>query len=254
MRCVVVLRSACVSAAMLINVAAAANAEPLLTDTPGPDAPATQQSSTSERFLLFSGADLWRNGGTLYGGVQWAPNTLQNDGFIFKVLAAEGTYRYMSGATRIRGTQLLGAILPGWRFSSGRLETKTFGGLDVQNHRLSPNDPANSLRGTHVGARLGLELWWEPTETLMFSTTLSGSTIGYGFGIRGATGWRVDGLGWIGPEIETLGDRVYRQYRIGAHVTAFKTGQFEWSAGAGYVDDNAHRSGAYGRVSFLVRK
>jgi hypothetical protein len=47
---------------------------------------------------------------------------------------------------------------------------------------------------------------------------------------------------------------VYRQYRIGAHLTSFKTGEFEWALGAGYVEDNSHRSGAYGRLSVLTRR
>ena len=58
----------------------------------------------------------------------------------------------------------------------------------------------------------------------------------------------------MGPEIETSGDEVYRQYRIGAHITSFKTSILEWSFGAGYVQDNSDRSGPYGRISLLARR
>jgi hypothetical protein len=33
-------------------------------------------------YLLFSGTDVWRYGGFLYGGLLWAPAGLDNNGFI----------------------------------------------------------------------------------------------------------------------------------------------------------------------------
>jgi len=59
---------------------------------------------------------------------------------------------------------------------------------------------------------------------------------------------------WIGPEIEASGDRVYRQHRVGLHITSFRTAAFEWSLGAGYVEDNSDRAGLYGRISVLTRR
>lgn len=207
-----------------------------------------------EKFLYFSGFDLWRGGGSFYGGLQWAPGGLNADGFILKVLLAEGTYRYLAGSTDIRGTGLLASFLPGWRIKRGDIEIKLFAGLDLQNHRFSPDDPGNRLRGNHAGLRVGADLWWEPTPNVMLASSVSGSTIGTNFSIRGAAGWRVEDRFWAGPEIETSGDQVYRQYRIGAHVTSLKWSAFEWSLGAGYVEDNSHRSGLYGRISVLTRR
>jgi len=207
-----------------------------------------------EKFLYFSGFDLWRSGGSFYGGVQWAPRGLNEDGFTLKLLLAEGSYRYLAGSTSIRGTSLLASALPGWRIKRSDFEIKLFAGLDLQNHRLSPDDPGNSLRGNHAGVRVAADLWWEPTTSLMLASSISGSTIGSSFGVRGAAGWRVMDRFWTGPEAETSGDEVYRQYRIGAHLTSLKFAAFEWSLGAGYVDDNSHRSGLYGRVGLLTRR
>jgi hypothetical protein len=170
------------------------------------------------------------------------------------VLLAEGTYRYLAGSTDIRGTGLLASFLPGWRIKRGDIEIKLFAGLDLQNHRFSPDDPGNRLRGNHAGLRVGADLWWEPTPNVMLASSVSGSTIGTNFSIRGAAGWRVEDRFWAGPEVETSGDQVYRQYRIGAHVTSLKWSAFEWSLGAGYVEDNSHRSGLYGRISVLTRR
>ena len=133
------------------------------------------------------------------------------DGFTLKVLLAEGTYRYLSGPTDIRGTNLLAAIMPGWRIKRGDLEIKVYAGLDLQNHRLSPDVLANSLWGNHAGLRVSADVWWEPTRAMMLASSISGSTIGNSFGIRGAAGWRLLDRFWTGPEIETSGDEVYRQ-------------------------------------------
>lgn len=256
MRGVGMMRAACVSAALLACAAGVARADPALGDlSDGPAPPDFLSGGTgAETSLYFSGFDLWRGGGSFYGGLQWAPGGLNNDGFTLKVLIAEGTYRYLSGAATIRGTGLLAAVLPGWRIKRGDVEVKVFAGLDLQNHRTSPDDPASSLRGNHAGLRVNAEAWWEPAPALMLASSVSASTIGSSFGVRGAMGWRMLDRFWIGPEIEAAGDRVYRQYRAGLHVTSFRTAAFEWSLGVGYVEDNSDRAGLYGRVNVLTRR
>jgi hypothetical protein len=210
--------------------------------------------ATPERFLYFSGFDLWHEGTSSYAGLHWAPAGLNHDGFTLKLLLAGGRYRYTAGATGITGTNFLAAALPGWRVKRGNFEIKMYAGLDLQHHILSPDDPGNNLRGTHAGLRAGADLWWEPTHKLMVASSLSGSTIGTNFGARVAVGWRVFERCWIGPEIETMGDEIYRQYRVGAHLTSLKYGPFEWAFGAGYSEDSDHRAGLYGRFSLLTRR
>jgi hypothetical protein len=143
-------------------------ADPLLDDIPSSGD--LSRGINSEKFLYFSGFDLWRNGGTFYGGAQWAPGGLNVDGFTLKILLAEGSYLYRSGTTDVRGTYLLGSVMPGWRIKRGDLEIKVFAGLDLQNHRLSPDDLSNSLRGNHAGLRVSADLWWEPTRTMMLAS------------------------------------------------------------------------------------
>lgn len=256
MRSVGRVRAFCVTAAVVFCGGATAVADPAISGI-AIDPPAESLLSgggTPEKFLYFSGFDLWRSGGSFYGGFQWAPRGLNEDGFVLKLLLAEGTYRYLSGPTNVRGTGLLASVMPGWRIKRGNFEAKIFAGLDLQNHRTSPDDPGNRLRGDHAGLRVGADLWWEPTKDIMVATSISGSTIGTTFGVRAAAGWRIMDRFWTGPEIETSGDEVYRQYRIGAHLTSFRTAAFEWTLGAGYVEDNSNRSGLYGRVSLLTRR
>jgi hypothetical protein len=46
----------------------------------------------------------------------------------------------------------------------------------------------------------------------------------------------------------------YRQLRVGAHVTALKTGLWEWSAAVGWSDDSDSRTGLYLRLGVLTRR
>ena len=104
-------------------------------------------------FLLFSGTDLWRYGGFLYGGLLWAPAGLDNSGFIAKVLIDGGEYSYVSGDLNenIDGTKLSAAVLPGWRFIQNGLTVSLFAGPVVQDYRLTPDDPGSRLHGSTPG-------------------------------------------------------------------------------------------------------
>src|SRR3954465_13374845 len=58
-----------------------------------------------DRYLLFSGFDVWRNGGFVHGGLLWSPDGLAHEGFSLKVLFAGGTYQYQAGTTDTTGRQ-----------------------------------------------------------------------------------------------------------------------------------------------------
>lgn len=212
-------------------------------------------NSRDATLLYFTGTDLWRKGSSAYGGVLWSPGGLERDGFTLKALLAGGDYLYRASAADIRGVDVVASILPGYRIKRGDFEVKIFAGLDIQHHWTLPFDPANRLNGTHVGARFNIDTWWEPLPaSMMVATTLTGSTVGSSYGVRVATGGRIAERFWLGPEIESSGDRTYRQYRAGAHLTSLQFAGFEWAFGAGYVRDNDKRSGMYGRFSLLSRR
>jgi hypothetical protein len=211
-------------------------------------------SADVDRFLLFSGFDLWRAGGFAHGGVLWSPEGLGRPGFTFKLLIAGGRYQYPSGTTEISGRQSLASAMPGWRIVGERAELTVFAGLDLQSHHFIPNDPLNKLRGNHAGARIGADFWSEPIDGLMVAGSISASTIGPNIWSRAATGVRLFDWAWVGPELQMMGDGHYEQFRAGAHVTSLKTGAFEWSAGFGYAIDSDNHAGAYGRVGLLTRQ
>jgi hypothetical protein len=215
-------------------------------------------SQDSARLLLFSTTDLWRHGGFGHGGVVWAPAGLDQEGPVLKLMFGGGVYRYVSGAlgnAEVRGTELAAAILPGWRFVRDGVSVTVFLGYDFQHHGLRPDDPSAGLRGNYHGARTGFELWYQPTASTMIAADASVSSVGPSYDVRLAAGLRAFDAFYVGPEVQAFGaDDNYRQLRAGLHVTAFRTGEFEWSAGAGWATDTDERSGAYGKLSVWTRR
>lgn len=241
-RCVV---AAGTVAAALFVVQLCASAEPV------------GNGGDSARYLLFSGGDIWRKGAFSYGGLLWSPGGLDREGFTLKAVLSGGFYTYNSGAlgnTDVTGRELAAQILPGWRFKQGTLEVKLFAGLDLENHRLSPDDPSSGLRGGNVGLRTAAEVWYEPTPLTMIAADGSVSTIIGSYSARAAYGWRLNNKAYVGPEVQTFASDGYRQWRVGAHLTGLKTKDAEWSFGAGFAEDSSHRSGPYVRLGVAARR
>jgi Cellulose biosynthesis protein BcsS len=239
-------------AAAVICGADRARAQALEPDTPQPDG--LSGGTKVERVLLYAGFDIWRFGRTGYGGFYWAPDGLNNDGFITRLFVSRGVERYDAGSKRFNTDIVRAAPLAGWRFSQDKLELKVFAGPELENRVLTPDVPTAALRGTHIGARVATELWWQPVPEMMLTSAFSASTNATSHSARAATGVRVFDQFWMGPEISASSDDFSRQYRIGAHLTGFKLAPFEWSAAAGYVTDSYHRSGIYGRIGVLTRQ
>lgn len=221
---------------------------------PEPPSAAKQDETRPDRFLFFAGFDHWRSAGTLYGGMMWSPAGLIREGPVLKLFYAGGFYRYDAGTARVMGAHDTVAILPGWHFVRGGLDVTVYGGADLQYHRTSPYDPGNRLNGGHAGLRIGADLWWQPRKHWMVTSSLSASTVGNSYGVRLAGGRHLWERLWIGPEIEASGDRIYRQLRVGMHVTALRFWFGEWTVSTGYVRDSGRRDGVYGRLGLLVRR
>lgn len=148
-------------------------------------------------------------------------------------------------------------MLPGWRIKRGDAEFKFYLGPEFQKHHLSPDDPANRLRGNSFGLRAAFDLWYEPTRDTVVVVDVSLSSIATSNSARIGYGWRVfeDMLGgvYVGPEVQYFGSDGYRHFRVGAHITSMKTDDVEWSAAAGWADDTQGRVGPYLRLNVMKR-
>lgn len=205
------------------------------------------------RLLFYTGVDAWHFGATGYGGVQWAPRGLDKEGFILRLIASEGLERYNAVPKRITTQIFRASVLPGWKFKRDGFEVQIFAGPDFE---IDTPDSINAtkMRGTHFGARGGADFWWEPIPQLMLASSFSATTIANAYSARGAMGWRLADLFWLGPEISTSGDDFSQQYRVGIHLTGFKAAGLDWSAAAGYVQDSFNRNGIYGRLGVSLRR
>ncbi|MBS0530954.1 MAG: cellulose biosynthesis protein BcsS [Proteobacteria bacterium] len=248
------LRAVCTAAVLLAcAVTDRSLAQPIAADPPSIDN--LSGGSRPEQFLFYSGVDLWRNGQAGYGGMLWAPQgDLNKDGSVVRLFLSDGIERYETPGQRFDTNIFRASILPGWRFKRGNLEVKVFAGPAVENHVLTPDVVTDKLRGAHFGAQVATELWWEPTPAMMVAASASVTSIGAAYSARVATGWRLFDRLWAGPEILASSDEFSTQYRVGAHFTGVKTGNFEWSVGTGFVEDSFHRSGIYGRIGVLARQ
>jgi hypothetical protein len=245
------LRACCIAVAV-VGCGDRALAQALEPDAPQPDG--LSGGTKVDRVLLYAGFDIWRFGRTAYGGFYWAPDGLNNDGFITRLFVSRGVERYDAGSKRFNTDIIRAAPLAGWRFSQGTLELKVFAGPELENRVLTPDVPTAAYRGPHIGARVAAELWWEPVPDIMLTSALSASTNAAGHSARGAAGWRVLDRFWAGPEISASSDASSQQVRVGAHLTGFKLDALEWSVAAGYIQDSFHRSGIYGRIGVLTRQ
>ena len=58
----------------------------------------------------------------------------------------------------------------------------------------------------------------------------------------------------MNPEMLVLGDKFYKQWRVGAHLTGAKFGRLQFGVSGGYLKDRDQGSGGYGildaRVTF----
>jgi hypothetical protein len=243
---------ACCAVAVLVYGAGRALAQQLDPDVPQTDG--LSGGTKVERVLLYAGFDIWRFGRTGYGGFYWAPDGMNNNGFITRLFVSDGVERYDTGSKRFNTNIIRAAPLAGWRLSQNTLELKVFAGPELENRVLTPDVPTAEFRGTRIGARVAAELWWEPMPELMLTSAFSASTNATSHSARGAAGWRMLDRFWAGPEISASADVFSQQVRIGAHLTGFRLDTLEWSAAVGYVQDNFHRSGVYGRIGVWTRQ
>jgi hypothetical protein len=205
--------------------------------------------------LFFSGVDAWFCGAFANAGGIWAPAGLDHDGFATKLLTNGGIYTYPSGGlhTDVRVTQLSGSVLPGWRMNDDGAFVGLYVGAIAPDYKLSPYDPKSLLRGFYTGAQMSVDAWIQPSPATMIALDGSIASIALIGSARAAPGWRIYDSLYVGPEAQALWCVDYQEWRLGAHVTAFRFGGLEWSASVGAAYDSFNRLGPYVRGGVILR-
>ncbi|MCK7474834.1 MAG: cellulose biosynthesis protein BcsS [Rhodopseudomonas palustris] len=155
--------------------------------------------------------------------------------------------RYDSGSTLTSRV----STLAGYRFKRGDFEVKLLVGPQFQN--IDPTAPNASLRGPQLGAHGVIETLVGADAVATGGSSWTAYSVSNGRGGRIAAGVRLfDGF-WTGPEASAFSDIYSTQYRVGMHITGWHWHDLEWSASAGYLEDNYHRRGGYLRLGVLLR-
>lgn len=209
----------------------------------------------SPAFLLSAGTDLWRYGAFAYSGLLWSPAGLDTDGFTFKGLVNGGRYIYTSGTLDqdIDGDMISAAALPGWRFVHDGLNISLFAGPVIQDYRLAPYDPGSRLHGLYVGAQFAADGWYQPNANTMAAVNGAIASIGPTGYLRTAFGFRVFDRAFVGPEAEEIWCGDFQQLELGAHITGWRIGGFEWSTGSGWAMTSDRHFGPYLRIGVNTR-
>ncbi len=221
-------------------------------------APARARAGEADNayLIVFSGTNLSRYGGFLYGGTLWSPAGINaGQGFTLKTLLSGGNYDYFSGglAQQVNGTMASAAVLPGWRFTRNHLTIGLYAGPLVQDYRLTPNDPGSRLHGLYAGAQFAADLWYQPDDATMASLSGAIGSIGPTGYLRAAFGLRRFAGAFVGPEMQENWCGDYQEFEFGMHVTGLHIDGLEWSAGGGWSVTSDRRSSPYLHLDMNAR-
>ena len=176
---------------------------------------------------------------------------LDHSGMRLRVAGLGGVYNYVSstpGLGRVYGAMESGSFMAGYEWVTNRASIAVFGGVEIVNSSLSPNDPANTVKGLRGGAKLGVDFYVTPTDLTMISGVVSYSSNHNSYYGRLKFGMAVNNHVYVGPEVVALGDDYFQQWRIGGHVTGLQFGVLQLGASVGFLNDRVRGAGVYGSV------
>lgn len=185
--------------------------------------------------------------GTVIGTI--APfDGLDEDGIRFRMTGVLGRYSYIgsNGIGRVTGTQSDGSLLVGYEWVMRAATVAIYVGADVNDNQLSINDPNNASKGLHVGGKIAVDFYVNPTPYTMLSGVISYASANNAYYSRFKAGLAVAPQLFIGPELLVLGDNFYSQYRLGMHLTGLRLGAMQFGISGGYLDDKVRGHGGYG--------
>jgi outer membrane immunogenic protein len=203
--------------------------------------------------LAFTGVDVTsRNSVDGWAGALYSPTTdLDSFGPRIYALGGGGYYKYPSTLTgaQIKGTYETGDLLGGWGLEGNNFSVNLLGGANVENHNLSQADPANTVHGTQVGAKIRADAWINPTPRSLIYEEGEYSTAFNTYYVAAKGGYDFFNIGiFIGPEVAALGNDRFDQGRVGAHLTQVKFGKVQMDISGGFMHDTGVGNGGYGKV------
>jgi hypothetical protein len=132
-----------------------------------------------------------------------------------------------------------------WRIGSSFLALHA--GADTETEqRVEAFGP--SFMATRYGARVQADLWIVPTPGTMIQANGYVSSLNGRLWARIAPGWQTPAGFYLGPEFEAYGERDYRKYRLGLHLTGLRFLGLEWRLSGGLQQTSDRPSAYYGTL------
>jgi hypothetical protein len=187
-----------------------------------------------------------------YLGILYAPYGMHQSGIRFTAFGLYGRYEYNSTPDR-EARFWSGDLLVGWSNVMPNGAYTLSVGVNGQNHRISPFDPTNSVRGSEVGVKVQGDFWVNPSPVTLLTGLASYSTAfdtyyallraGYDF-----QGQRV----YVGPEVVALGNERTDQVRLGLHASGIRIGIAKLNVSGGWMREKGEGTGWYGTATVDV--
>jgi len=209
----------------------------------------------------FAGVDATGGSFFSYGGFTFSSGGLDEDGLRLRLYAGYGYYQYTS--TEVSGSGVSvdfdrradvfqGEALAGWQFSTGPMTARLFAGLAYEEQAITPGDPDNALAGTHLGAKVAVETWFDLSSRAWLSVDASYATTTDAY--SGAFKLGLKPWPWLslGPEAAAFGNEEFDGHRLGGFAR-WHCGGCDMTVSGGVSGDYDDDTGAYGALSFYRR-
>lgn len=177
----------------------------------------------TKAWVMFSGFDAVKDANYTFQGVIYALNRdISRDGFVLRVYGSHVDYEYDTPAVTggvVDGDGWQGDVMIGYKFNRGHWWAAGFIGVDYQDHDLTPDDPANPVRGSEVGLKVAGDIA-TPRHGAPIYFGLSGqySTAFDTYWARARAGLNRDRY-TVGPEGIVMGSDSFDAQRVGGFLT-----------------------------------
>ncbi len=219
---------------------------------------AVESASPDEpRTILFNSSEI---GASAYGNTGFKRSlgtSLHQDGFILMGNAGVGQRREVITQEERRITvdhlSSEGSLLLGYQWRTDRAFISVLAGPEIDLDQPLVDGWVVALNRPSYGGRMLAEVWAHPGEnTLLVGTLVLGTAPKRAWG-RIATGWRVWGPVFVGPEAVVSAEETYRELRLGIAATGFQIGRWTFSVSGGVLAAEGARPGGYAGLTTVFR-